>query len=70
MHTYGEELADTAELQAELEQSMTEGSVPHHMPTSVPRPDDVDIVLSGRKCKCGSTTHQRTSHRECPLKRT
>lgn len=23
-------------------------------------------IVSGRKCKCGSTTHQRTSHRSCP----
>ena len=22
---------------------------------------------SGRKCKCGSTTHQRSNHRDCPL---
>ena len=23
----------------------------------------------GSKCKCGSTTHSCTSHRDCPLKR-
>uniref|UniRef100_A0A1X7TWI9 Uncharacterized protein n=1 Tax=Amphimedon queenslandica TaxID=400682 RepID=A0A1X7TWI9_AMPQE len=22
------------------------------------------------KCKCGSTTHRRTSHKSCPLRRT
>ena len=72
VHSYGEEdeLAGTAELQALLEHCVKEGTVPHHMPTSTPdgRPENVDVVVSGRRCKCGSTTHQRTSHRECPLK--
>ena len=25
------------------------------------------LVVSGRKCRCGSTQHQRTSHKDCPL---
>ena len=25
------------------------------------------VIVSGRKCRCGSTTHQRTSSRLCPL---
>ena len=25
------------------------------------------VIVSGRKCKCGSTSHQRTSNRSCPL---
>lgn len=28
--------------------------------------DDL-LVVSGRKCHCGSTHHQRTSHKDCPL---
>lgn len=24
-------------------------------------------VVSGRKCRCGSTQHQHTSHKDCPL---
>ena len=28
--------------------------------------DDL-LVVSGRKCCCGSTWHQRTSHKDCPL---
>ena len=27
------------------------------------------MKCQGSKCKCGSTTHSRTSHRDCPLKR-
>ena len=30
--------------------------------------DPVNVtVVSGRKCRCGSLQHQRTSHRDCPL---
>lgn len=30
--------------------------------------DEIDgSILSGRKCKCGSLRHLRTSHRLCPL---
>ena len=29
----------------------------------------VGVKHHGSKCKCGSTTHSRTSHRDCPLKR-
>lgn len=70
VHSYGEEeLVDTDELQAELEEHISEGSVPRHMPTTIPpRPENIDVVISGQKCKCGSTTHQRTLQRECPLK--
>ena len=25
------------------------------------------LIVSGRKCRCGSTQHQRTSHKDCPL---
>ena len=29
--------------------------------------DEDEIKPKGRKCKCGSTTHQRTNHSDCPL---
>ena len=29
--------------------------------------EDESTLISGRKCRCGSTTHSRTSHRSCPL---
>lgn len=70
VHTYGDdtEYVDTDELQAELEQRIDDGSVPHHIPSSTGKPDCVEVVLGGKHCKCGSTTHVRTSHQECPLR--
>ena len=35
--------------------------------SSVSGPDRAVIIASKKKCKCGSTTHLRTSHRECPM---
>ena len=29
----------------------------------------VGVKHQGSKCKCGSTTHSHTSHRDCPLKK-
>lgn len=54
----------------ELEQRIREGTVPHHIPPTTHTPDGVDTILGGKHCKCGSTTHQRISHRDCPLKKT
>ena len=69
VHCYGEDEDewDTEELQADLEQHMCDGTVPHHVPAQSEKPDGVHVVLGGKKCKCGSTTHQRISHRDCPL---
>ena len=30
-------------------------------------PGDVDFVTGGKLCKCGSSTHQSTFPRDCPL---
>ena len=35
--------------------------------SSVSGPDSAVIIASKKKCKCGSTSHLRTSHRECPM---
>lgn len=69
VHSYGEDEdeLDAEELQEELEQHMRDGTVPHQIPVCSEKPDGVDIVVGGKKCKCGSTTHQRIFHRECPL---
>ena len=73
VHSYGddEDITDPAELQAELEEHMQAGTVPNHIPSPcrMPNPSDVEVVLGGKKCKCGSSTHQRTSHKNCPLKK-
>lgn len=70
VHSYGEEeeeLEDHDDFQAELEKRIRDGTFPNHIPAMSNKPDAVDVVLGGKKCKCGSTTHQRISHRECPL---
>ena len=35
--------------------------------SSVSRPDKTIIIASKKRCKCGSPTHLRTSHRQCPM---
>ena len=69
VHNYGEDEdeCDGEELLAELKLQIRDGTVPHHIPALSEKPDNIDVVLGGKKCKCGSTTHQRISHRECPL---
>ena len=59
VHTYGDDDdVDPSKLQAELEQRIREGTVPHHIPPTTRTPDGVDTILGGKRCKCGSTTHQ------------
>jgi len=69
VHSYGEDEDDwdAEDQQTELERCMHDGTVPHHIPARSSKPDSIEVVLGGKKCKCGSTTHQRTSHHECPL---
>ena len=69
VHNYGdeEELEDSEEFQAELDQHMRDGTVSHHIPAVVNKPDNVDVVLGGKRCKCGSMPHLRISHSHCPL---
>lgn len=57
VHTYGDDVVDPSKLQAELEQHIREGIVPHHIPPTTHTPDGVDTILGGKRCKCGSTTH-------------
>ena len=70
VHSYGEEdLIDTSDLRAQLGDCISDGTVTRSIPPSVEQPHNIDIIVSGRKCKCGSTTHQRVSHKECPLRK-
>lgn len=67
VHCYGEDDVDDEELEEELHQRLKDKAVPHHLPeTSDSMPNGVDFVVPG-KCKCGSTSHKRTSHHDCPL---
>ena len=71
LHSYGEdenEIANENDLQEELHQRIIDNTVPHNLPsTCANMPTDVDVVVGGKHCKCGSTTHQRISHKDCPL---
>lgn len=69
VHTYGydEDEWDIDESREQLQQCMSKGAVPHTIPPRPSLPDDVIVTIGGKKCKCGSTTHQWISHRECPL---
>ena len=69
VHSYGEDLLEESDLEEELEHRVSTNAVPHHLPVMQDTmPDDVDFVVGGKRCKCGSSTHQRISHRDCPLR--
>ena len=55
------------ESQNQLEQCMINGTVPHSIPPRPSLPDGIIVSTGGKKCKCGSTTHQPVSHKDCPL---
>ena len=69
VHSYGDqEEWDAEESLEHLKQCMNNGTVPHSMPSSSSQPSGVHVSIGGKKpCKCGSTSHQRTSHSKCPL---
>ena len=61
-HDYGEE-----DVEDDLEVNDSAGARELLSRSSVSGPDRAVIIASKKKCKCGSTTHLRTSHRECPM---
>lgn len=72
VHSYGDDDDDDcieeSELQDELHHRISNNTVPHKIPTTSDSiPDHVDFIVGGKRCKCGSSSHQRTSHRNCPL---
>ena len=77
VHSYGkedeaEDYIEEPEVRRELEQRISNGTIIRFVPqaNTSSKPDDIDVVVGGvtkKPCKCGDTTHQRTSHRNCPL---
>ena len=59
-HTYGRE---------DSEDEDDDGNLVRHVGQMIGNEDELTVV-SGRKCRCGSTTHSRISHRSCPLNKT
>ena len=56
-HTYGGDSEDEGDDDAQLVSDVNK----------ILRNEDDLLVVSGRKCRCGSTRNQRTSHKDCPL---
>lgn len=74
-HTYGdkededEELVDEVEATAMTEHAIANGTAPtFNIPDVVnPPPPGATVNIGGKKCKwCGSNTHSRKSHKDCP----
>ena len=69
VHSYGDDWLEQSDLEEELEHRLSTNTVPHHLPAMQDTmPGDVDFAIGGKRCKCGSSTHQRTSHHDCPLR--
>ena len=78
IHSYGagedeeEEYIDPSELRQGIEESIASGSAqPPNVVSTLPTvPDDIDVCVGGRGCnKCGSLTHKRSNHKDCPYNR-
>lgn len=71
-HTYGDEEDDEAynEESALLltEKAIANGSArPPPVLAPVPAPEGANVEVGGKSCKwCGSRTHLRKSHKDCP----
>ena len=78
VHSYGmiddededdAEYADPSELRQGLEENIASGNNnPPDISSPLPRlPNNVVVNIGGHGCKkCGSTTHKRSSHKDCP----
>lgn len=51
VHNYGEDEdeCDGEELLAELKLQIRDGTVPHHIPALAEKPDNIDVVLGGKR---------------------
>ena len=73
-HSYGDDAEDdpvSEEIATEVTQAaMADGTAPSApVLEPVPAPAGAEVDVGGKKCKwCGSTTHQRKSHKDCPFK--
>ena len=75
-HSYGDDDEDRSVSEdmatAVTEAAMANGTVPTApVLDPVPAPAGAEVDIGGKKCKwCGSTTHQRKSHKDCPCNST
>lgn len=72
-HSYGDDIEDdpvSEDIATEVTQAaMANGTAPSApVLEPVPAPAGAEVHVGGKKCKwCGGTTHQRKSHKDCPL---
>ena len=66
VHTYGmqDEDLDTGDAVEEAKARLENGESNVEL-VDVEPPPGAKITIGGKKCKCGSTTHMRTSHKSC-----
>lgn len=70
MYTHNGDDADRNELQEKVEAGLQDWSI---KPDILPRMQTTlshtatDVSIGGKKCKCGSTTNVRVSHKSRPL---
>jgi hypothetical protein len=73
-HSYGDEDDEDNGIDEEVAKAVTERAIKEGNAPGVVLPDGVvtpplgaNIVIGGENCKwCGSTTHVRRSHKDCP----
>ena len=69
VHSYGDDWLEEGDLEEELEHRVSTNTVPQRFPAMQDTmPGDVDFAIGSKHCKCGSSTHQQTSHHDCPLR--
>lgn len=71
-HSYGEDDED-ADVSEDVAVRITEAAIANGTAPPAPvlevsaAPDEAVVVIGGKSCKwCGSTSHVRKSHKDCP----
>lgn len=52
--------------QAAINMNRAPASLPGYSEVPVALPQGATVSIGGKRCRCGSQTHVRTSHRDCP----
>ena len=69
VHSYGTDEEECIAICPELQECPDSSDMqPPLIPSTLPTiPEDVDICVGGRGCnKCGSLSHKRSNHKDCP----
>ena len=74
-HSYGDDNDDDVDINEQDAVLLTEQAIANGTAQSAPQcdqpapaPREADVLIGGKSCKsCGSTSHVRKSHRDCPF---